>query len=142
MLSGTYFYGGWFWYAETAFGESIFGGTVEKEVLTKAVTVFIILIVFTILALLTIGVYLFNIEKGNWCMYLSKTIILFVAFFVLTLILSIVIIYTVHYRNPLSIDQHEWIVTHSGLSVTDQAVTDEIQRFDFDVYLYDPADLT
>ena len=113
MLPGTYFYGGWFWYAETAFGKSFFSGTVENEVYAKLITVLIILIAFTILAQQTIS----NIERTNWCIYLWQTVIQFMGFFVLTLVLSIGIIYIVHYRNPISIDQHEWIITNSGLSV-------------------------
>jgi hypothetical protein len=192
VLPGTYFYGGWFWHAETAFGENIFNSNVEKEVTTKLLTVFVILImftilalkriaiylfsiqitcwcmyilestilfvaffmficakaftvpviliVFTILALVTIGLYLFYIGKANCCMYLLKTMILFVAFFIFTLVLSTIIIIAVHIRNPLSIDQHEWIITNSGLSVSDQDVIDKIQWFDFNMTFYDRAE--
>ena len=42
LLSGTYFYGGWFWYQETAFGENIFDESAEIELFAKLLTAFVV----------------------------------------------------------------------------------------------------
>ncbi|CAF1501218.1 unnamed protein product [Adineta ricciae] len=85
LLPGTYFYGGWFWYQETAFGENIFDEGAEKELFAKLLTVFVVQIMFTVLLVKIIGGLLFNIQINYWWLYILEVILPFIAFPIITL---------------------------------------------------------
>ena len=131
LLPATYFCHGWFWHAETAFVDGIYDLSVEMEVLVKIIVLIAVLISFSLLAVRTMGVDFFcvKIEGPVVC----KFGILFLLYWVLTLVISTTMIVSVHSRYPLSLDHHEWIVTSTGLSVRDQVIHEEIKQLELDM---------
>jgi hypothetical protein len=134
LLLGTYFCSGWFWYAETAFTEN--SHSTEVEVCAKVITVAIaVVIIFAILSMILIHAGLFYIQIIG-VQRLKEAVILFVLFLMTISVMSVAMIYTVYTRYsqfPVSLDQHEWIVADTGMSILDHTVTEEIRQVELDM---------
>jgi tetratricopeptide (TPR) repeat protein len=135
LLPATYFCYGWFLYTGKVLIDDIYDISIETHVLVKVMTLTTVLLSFSVLAVRTIGAGFFcvKIEGSAIC----KFGILFLLYLVLTLAISTMMIVIVHIRYPLSLDQHEWIVTSTGLSVRDQAILEEIKQVELDMTICD-----
>jgi tetratricopeptide (TPR) repeat protein len=128
LLPTAHFWCGWLWYSNTFDLDE----STNDAVVVSPKLILVLLCIFTVLAMNTMGSHLFFIRiSGNPIM---KKLALFFLWFIITSIISIIIAFMVlRLEDPSSFDRHGWIVTKSGLTAKDQVKVDEIQAIELDM---------